>query len=200
MANIFTLENFDEFSEKINIDDLYEKKRQIDVNKLELFKKILNRIHVRIKTTARQNVNEKFCWFVVPEVIIGVPKYDQAGCIAYIMDTLQTNGFQVRYFHPNTIFISWNHWVPTYVRNEIKKKTGIVINEYGEKIKDEKAIDSDENEDNVNESLQSQGQQGQQGLQQIKNSKKYTPINSYKPSGKLVYSEDLLNKIENKFS
>ena len=113
------------------------------------------------------------------------------------MDTLQTNGFQVRYFHPNTIFISWNHWVPTYVRNEIKKKTGIVINEYGEKIKDEKANDSDENEDNVNESLQSQGQQG---LQQIKNSKKYTPINSYKPSGKLVYSEDLLNKIENKFS
>ena len=199
MANIFTLENFDEFSEKINIDDLYEKKRQIDVNKLELFKKILNRIHVRIKTTARQNVNEKFCWFVVPEVIIGVPKYDQAGCIAYIMDTLQTNGFQVRYFHPNTVFISWNHWVPTYVRNEIKKKTGIVINEYGEKIKDEKANDSDENEDNVNESL-SQGQQGQGGLQQIKNSKKYTPINSYKPSGKLVYSEDLLNKIENKFS
>ena len=128
-----------------------------------------------------------------------MPKYDQAGCIAYIMDTLQTNGFQVRYFHPNTVFISWNHWVPTYVRNEIKKKTGIVINEYGEKIKDEKANDSDENEDNVNESL-SQGQQGQGGLQQIKNSKKYTPINSYKPSGKLVYSEDLLNKIENKFS
>ena len=203
MANIFTLENFDEFSEKINIDDLYEKKRQIDVNKLELFKKILNRIHVRIKTTARQNVNEKFCWFVVPEVIIGVPKYDQAGCIAYIMDTLQANGFQVKYFHPNTVFISWNHWVPTYVRNEIKKKTGIVINEYGEKIKDEKANDSDENEENVHESL-SQGQQGlgqgQGGLQQIKNSKKYTPINSYKPSGKLVYSEDLLNKIENKFS
>jgi hypothetical protein len=25
----------------------------------------------------------------------------------------------------------------------------------------------------------------------LTNSKKYTPINSYKPSGKLVYSEDL---------
>ena len=52
MANIFTLENFSDFSEKINIDDLYEKKHQQDLNKLELFKKILNRIHVRIKTTA----------------------------------------------------------------------------------------------------------------------------------------------------
>jgi hypothetical protein len=187
MANIFSLENFSDFSEKINIDDLYEKKRQLDVSKLELFKKILNRIHVRIKTTARQNIEDKFCWFVVPEVIIGIPKYDQAACIAYIMDTLQTNGFQVRYFHPNTIFISWNHWVPSYVRTEIKKKTGIVINEYGEKIKDDNA-----QEDALEPSLHNLD------IQQIKNSKKYTPIDSYKPSGKLVYSEDLLNKIENK--
>ena len=191
MANIFTLENFSDFSEKINIDELYEKKRQQDLSKLELFKKILNRIHVRIKTTARQNIEEKFCWFVVPEVIIGIPKYDQAACIAYIMDTLQTNGFQVRYFHPNTIFISWNHWVPSYVRTEIKKKTGIIINEYGEKIKDENQ--KEEEDINLEE-------QGNQNIQQLKNSKKYTPINSYKPSGKLVYSEDLLNKIENKIN
>jgi len=70
MANIFTLENFSDFSEKINIDELYEKKRQVDLNKLELFKKILNRIHVRIKTTVNHNIHEKFCWFVVQEVII----------------------------------------------------------------------------------------------------------------------------------
>jgi hypothetical protein len=189
MANIFTLENFSEFSEKINIDELYEKKRQVDLSKLELFKKILNRIHVRIKTTAKHSIHEKFCWFVVPEVIIGVPKYDQAGCIAYIMNSLQENGFNVRYFHPNTLFICWEHWVPSYVRTEIKKKTGIVINEYGERIEEEKN-DEDEEEE----------QQQGGGIQQIKNSKKYTPINSYKPSGKLVYSEDLLNKIGNKIN
>jgi hypothetical protein len=189
MANIFTLENFSDFSEKINIDELYEKKRQIDLNKLELFKKILNRIHVRIKTIAKHNIHEKFCWFVIPEVIIGVPKYDQSGCIAYIMNSLQENSFNVRYFHPNTLFICWDHWVPSYVRKEIKKKTGITINEYGEKIEEENK------EENEEVDLQVGG-----GIQQIKNSKKYTPINSYKPSGKLVYSEDLLNKIENKIN
>lgn len=185
MANIFTLENFSEFSEKINIDELYEKKKQIDLNKLELFKKILNRIHVRIKTTAKHSVHEKFCWFVVPEVIIGVPKYNQSNCIAYIMNALQENGFSVRYFHPNTLFISWDHWVPSYVRTEIKKKTGVQINEYGEKIFEET--------NNEEEQPELQG-----NIEQIKNSKKYTPINSYKPSGKLVYSQELLNKIENK--
>ena len=111
------------------------------------------------------------------------------------MDTLQTNGFSIRYFHPNTIFISWNHWVPSYVRTEIKKKTGIVVNEYGEKIATEDDNDSDDELTNNTISNSGSG-----SIEQIKNSKKYTPINSYKPSGKLVYSEELLNKIENKIT
>ena len=190
MTNIFSLENFSDFSEKINIDELYEKKRQNDLNKLELFKKILNRIHIRIKTKAKQCPTEKFCWFVVPEMIIGVPKYDQSGCIAYIMNTLQENGFNVRYFHPNTLLIGWDHWVPSYVRNEIKKKTGIVLDEYGNKVEDKNNDSETNNEDEMQ----------QPEINQIKNSKKYTPINSYKPSGKLVYSEDLLTKIGNKIN
>ena len=137
MANIFTLENIDDFSEKVNIDDLYEKKRKQDLNKLELFNKILNRIHVKIKTVSRQKNDEQVCWFLVPETIIGVPKYDHAGCIAYLMNKLQTNGFNVRYIHPNLLFISWNHWVPSYIRSEIKKKTGISLNEYCKKIESE---------------------------------------------------------------
>jgi hypothetical protein len=197
MANIFNLENFADFSEKINIDELYEKKRQSDVNKLELFKKILNRIHIRIKTTAKQNVTDRSCWFIVPEIIIGVPKYDQGACIAYVMDTLQNNGFIIKYFHPNTLFITWNHWVPSYVRTEIKKKTGIVINEYGEKIETKDDTDLDENELTNNTTYNSNSNST---IEQIKNSKKYTPINSYKPSGKLVYSEDLLAKLGNKMA
>ena len=189
MANIFTLENIEDFSEKVNIDELYEKKRKQDLNKLDLFNKILNRIHVKIKTVSRQKVDEQACWFLFPETIIGVPRYDQAGCIAYLLNALQENGFNVRYFHPNTLFICWDHWVPSYVRTEIKKKTGVQVNEYGRIIEEEKEEDEEEHVE-----------QQQGSIQQIKNSKKYTPINSYKPSGKLVYSEDLLNKIENKIN
>ena len=114
MTNIFTLEKFDDFTEKINLDDLYEKKQQTDMNKLVLFNKILNRVHTRIRVTSKQQPQDMCCWYVVPEIIIGVPKYDQAGCIAYIMDKLKTNGFLIKYIHPNTLFISWNHWVPSY--------------------------------------------------------------------------------------
>lgn len=202
MSNIFTLENIEDFTEKINIDELYEKKRQQDLNKLALFNKLLNRIHVKIKTISRQKANEQFCWFLVPETILGVPKYDQGACIAYLMDKLKNSGFNIRYIHPNLLFISWLHWVPSYIRNEIKKKTGIKINEYGEKIEeiDEDGnikmisdIPSDPNEYLLKQNDNSEGKKGK--LQK----KEYTPIKSYKPSGNLVYDDDILNKIEDKF-
>ena len=200
MANIFTLENIDNFSEKLNIDELYEKKRQYDLNKLDLFNKILNRIHVRIKTVSRQKIDEQFCWFVVPEMIIGVPKYDQGSCIAYLMDKLKENGFNIRYIHPNTLFISWMHWIPSYVRTELKKKTGIEVNEYGQKL--DEIVNEDNklilNSTDPNEFMLNRRSDSSDKLKLPK--KEYTPIKSYKPSGNLVYDDDMLNKIENKFS
>lgn len=198
MASIFTLDNIADFSEKLNIDELYEKKRQYDLNKLALFNKMLNRIHVRIKTTSRQKIDDNFCWYVVPELIIGVPKYDQGSCIAYLMDKLTTNGFNVKYIHPNTLFISWMHFVPSYVRNELKKKTGIVINEYGKTISE-----TNESDNSAVASLQDTNTNPNDFLMNKKdaasgkvtaNKKNYTPIDSYKPSGNLVYGDDLLSK------
>lgn len=201
MSNIFTLDNIEDFTEKINIDELYEKKRQQDLNKLALFNKILNRIHVRVKTVSRQKVDEQFCWFLVPETIIGVPKYDQGACIAYLMDKLKVSGFNIRYVHPNLLFISWLHWVPSYVRTEIKKKTGIKINEYGQRVEDEEDDPEGKNmilnsPSDPNEYLLKQNDPEWKKGKQPK--KEYTPINSYKPSGNLVYDDDILNKIENK--
>lgn len=201
MANIFTLDNVTEFTEKLNLDELYEKKRQHDLNQLSLFNKILNRIHVRIRLTSRQKLTEQFCWFVVPEVIMGVPKYDQGACIAYLIDRLQENGFNVRYIHPNTLFISWNHFVPSYVRTELKKKTGIVINEYGVKVEDgdqNKMITAGANATDPNNLMFKE--QNTNNANPEKPKKNYTPINSYKPSGNLVYGDDILSSLEEKFS
>jgi hypothetical protein len=191
MADIFTLENVSNFSEKLNIDDLYERKKQYDLGKLELYNKILNRIHVRIKTTAKQKIDEKFCWFVVPEVILGVPKYDQPGCIAYLLDKLQDNGFKVKYIHPNTLLIVWAHFVPSYIRTELKNKTGIIIDEYGKienKDNNEKEYHNDyKNSDTKLFSEMSNSKVGPQ--------KKYTPINTYKPQGNLIYEDTEINSL-----
>jgi hypothetical protein len=201
MANIFTLENIEDFSEKLNIDELYEKKRHQDLNKLSLFNKILNRIHVKIKTTSRQKNDEQICWFLVPETIIGVPRYDQAACVAYLIDKLQSNGFNVRYIHPNMLFISWIHFIPSYIRTEFKKKTGIVINEYGKKIEDTQNNNDNDKQFNItnpNEHMLKQNTNNNNI--DIKQKKEYTPIKSYKPSGNLIYDDNLLDQISNKFN
>lgn len=138
MSHIFSLGDMDNFSEKIDLDDLYEKKREYDLSKLEIFNKLLNRIHTKIKMTSRQHIDNQFCWFVVPEMMLGIPRYNHGECVAYLVDKLQNNGFYVKYTHPNLLLISWKHWIPGYVRSEIKKKTDVSIDGYGNIVREEK--------------------------------------------------------------
>lgn len=195
MTHIFNLGELDDFNEKINLDDLYEKKREHDLSKLNIFNRLLGRIHNKIKLTSRQKHDEQFCWFVVPEMMIGVPKYDQGAAIAYIMDKLTDNGFVTKYIHPNLIFISWKHWIPAYVRTEIKKKLGYNVDGWGNII-DKKEEDKKKNEDpnslvfNSSKAL----------TVTSKDKKDYKSIKDYTPSGNLVYNKDLLSKIETRFN
>jgi hypothetical protein len=180
--------NEEEASKKINIDDLYEKKHQRDLKTLSTFNKILGRVHKRIQFTGRNKRNAKNIWFTVPEYIFGEPNYDNGECVGYLVTKLEDNGFYVKYMHPNTLFISWENWIPTYARNEYKKKTGISVDEYGNIIDQEK---EDEKMNNTNHANHSNNE-----LKHI--SKKFTPIDQYKPTGNLVYKPEMFEKIEKK--
>ena len=129
MNDLFSSKEYSDNLSKINLEELYEKKKNQDLAKLNIYNRILNRIHEKIKLTARQKNNEQYTWFIIPEVMIGIGNYDRTACITYILEKLDENGFIVRYTHPNLIFISWKHYVPQYVRNEFKKKTGMKIDE-----------------------------------------------------------------------
>jgi len=113
------------------------------------------------------------------------------------LDKLKKNGFNVKYIHPNTLLISWNHWVPSYVRSEIKNKTGIIINEYGEQIEESNTNKSEYSHEDTNYQMFNIKENTISQKQPLQN-KNYTPIKSYKPSGKLVYNDDLLNHSEYK--
>ena len=201
MDNLFYKNDLDtDNNTKINLDDLYEQKRVSDLAKLNIYNKLLNRIHTRIRTTSRQKNSNNICWFVIPEVMIGAPKYDRMECIPYIVDQLKENGFVVRYTHPNLLFISWSHWIPGYVREQIKKKTGMNVDGYGNEI------DDDKDKDNNNKNNKTVG-----GLLTNNNTitlnktgkgkdkdKDFASVDDYKPTGNLIYNQDLLKKIEDK--
>lgn len=179
----------EETNGKINIDELYEKNHRRDLKQLSIFNKLLARIHKRISTVGKTKSTDKHIWFTVPEYIFGEPVYDKSECIAYLVTKLEDNGFHIRYMHPNTLFVSWMHWVPSYVRNEIKKKTGNVVDQYGNLVK---KGGNEEEEENINSKLFND----KSGLQ--KEQKQYTPIDQYKPSGNLVYKPEHFQKIEKK--
>uniref|UniRef100_A0A6C0JKN5 Uncharacterized protein n=1 Tax=viral metagenome TaxID=1070528 RepID=A0A6C0JKN5_9ZZZZ len=185
MACFLTVDD-DENIGKINIDDLYEKKQQKDMKQLAIFNKLLNRVHKRITFTSKNRLLDKHIWFTVPEYIFGEPIYDQGDCIGYLVKNLQDNGFDVRYVHPNTLFVSWANWVPSYVRNEIKKKTGKIIDEKGNIISELE----NEDENDPNSKIMNNNKPGG------KEKKEYKPINEYRPTGNLVYNPEMFEKLE----
>jgi hypothetical protein len=197
MSNFF-LTNYDEDStNRLNIDELYEKKKQRDLNQVKLFDKVLNKVHKKIKLEANKDL--QFCLFVVPEIILNTTKFDNAACIAYLMSKLKENGFAVRYTHPNLLIISWAHYIPSYVRTEYKKKTGININEFG-------LIDENKNDDTIHSEETNKYTSMNDNLfikpNDVNKDKKkeYKPIDMYKPSGNLVYDNDLFDSIANKLN
>jgi len=187
----------DDAVRKVNIDELYEKDQRRDLKQLSIFNKILNRIHRRITITARTKRVDKYIWFTIPEFIFGEPVYDKTDCIAYVITKLEENGFFLKFIYPTTLFISWDNWVPTYTRTEVKKKTGIVLDEKGNIVDrvDSKnnAASNDPNSRMLNDKQSGVGAPS-------KESKQYTPIQSYKPTGNLVYNKDFFDKIEKKVS
>lgn len=178
---------------KINIDDLYSRQKERDLKQLNIFNKILNRVHKRIQTVARTKQKDTHIWFTIPEYIFGEPIYDNGDCTAYLVTTLEENGFDIKYIHPNTLFVSWKNWVPTYVRNEIKKKTGYILDEKGNVV-DKNEKDEESNDPNA----RMLNDRSQSANNTSKSNKSYTPIDQYKPTGNLVYKPEMFENIEKK--
>lgn len=165
-------------TDKIDLDELYDKKRERDLKQMEVFEKILARIQKKIRITARTTMLQ-YCFFIVPEFLLGLPKYDVVECTEYLIDKLIENGFKIKYTHPNLLFISWHHYIPKYQRQEIKKKTGVELDGFGKEIEKKKSI-SFKNDDSEKEKEKSQ----------------FRSINNYKPSGKLIYDNELFDSFK----
>ena len=180
------------FNEKLNLDDLYERTRETSQTKIKTYQKILARIHTRIKAISRQRNNNKFCMFVIPEFILGIPRYDIAECTNYVIEKLINNGFQIKYTYPNLLFISWQHYIPKYQRSEIKKKTGVAIDGFGNVVSKKNKNNRDDSNPN-SLLLMDKNVKMKDGKKKPSN---FKSTSSYKPTGNLIYNTNLLEKID----
>jgi|UniRef100_A0A6C0HIA6 hypothetical protein len=183
--SVFLYADDEEATSKVNIDDLFERKQVRDLKQLSIFNKILARCQKRIQLTGRNKRNDQHIWFQIPAYIFGEPVYDVGDCIAYIVMKLENNGFHVRYLHPNTIFVDWKSYVPSYVRTEYKKKTGKIMDERGGITDPKKEEATEEEEVQATKTLQPPRKQ-------------FTPIANYKPTGKFMYDTTMMESLEKK--
>jgi len=102
----------------LNINELYDSINTKNFKRLKKFDDILLQIHRRIKYHA--GLEQTYCLYNIPEFIFGTPLYNINDLKNYIMNTLKKNGFKILYFHPNTIFISWD--VENKIENKDKNK------------------------------------------------------------------------------
>lgn len=164
----------------LNIDELYERKKEIDVQRVSIYNKLLSKIHNKIKISSRQHIDNEFCYYIMPEILIGYPNYNFQECLIYVTSCLQDDGFLTKYVHPNLILISWRHWVPQYVRDEIKKKTGKTIDKFGKEM-------SQINDVIPNKKVH---------FEKERSTTTPSVNKSYKPSGKFIYGNDVLSTIK----
>ena len=181
------------FNEKLNLDDLYKQKKITQDHKIKIYERVLARVHSKIKATSRMRNSDKFTFFLLPEFILGVPRYDMAECTSYVMEKLIDNGFMIKYTHPNLLFISWQHYIPNYQRAQIKKKTGVSVDAYGNVITKK---NKKEDDGNINNLLLKGSKEEKKGILKKGNDKNYKDISTYKPPGNLIYNTKLIQKIE----
>lgn len=167
-----------EIPTKINIEELFETEKNTQIQRESIYLKILNRVHKKITTTSKTKNNNKYCFFIIPEIILGVPTYDLEDCKQYLFKCLIDNGFHIKYTHPNLLFISWSHILPSYMRRKIKKETGYIVNENGH-IQNKKTI------------TELKDIPGPERKSVKKEEEKVNSINDYKNTG--IYNLDFLN-------
>jgi len=91
----------------ININQLHQINEKRAKDRIASYEKILQKCHQKIKSTSLKPKGNTFCFYVVPNLVFGVPIFNQNECIVYIVQALIKNGFYVVYTHPNLIYISW---------------------------------------------------------------------------------------------
>ena len=98
----------------INIFKLNTVRDRTLQTKLEIYNKVLKKIHTKIKFNSKKGVAQAI--YIIPKFVLGLPTYNQINCAIFCVNKLKFNGFIVIYTYPNLVFISWEH-VPSIISN-----------------------------------------------------------------------------------
>ena len=80
---------------QLNIKELYSTINEKTLKRMEIYDDVLKKCHSRIKYNSK--LERTYCFYQIPEFIIGVPLYDINEMKTYVMNSLKKNGFEILY-------------------------------------------------------------------------------------------------------
>ena len=92
-------------NDRLDIFSLTESRERKIKSRLNLFEEVLRKCHKKIKSVSE--TMESKCLFVIPEYVIGMPLYNKDMCKVFLVNTLKEESFDVQFFYPNILYISW---------------------------------------------------------------------------------------------
>ena len=153
----------------IDISELHKKTREQREKKIKIYEEVLKKCHHRIKLVSKLTPMNQWCFYLIPKVLFGMPLYNLAECVEYLVRMLSDNGFKVAYTHPNLLLITW-------FENDSGQG-----GQYPNLVNMEKSLNKTRPRITNNSSSSNQN---------------YRSIDSYKPSGNLVYNQNSFNLLE----
>ena len=161
----------------IDISELHKKSREQREKKIKIYEEVLKKCHHRIKLVSELAPMNQWCFFMIPKVMFGMPLYNLAECVEYLVRMLSDNGFKVAYTHPNLLLITW------FENNEGGGQYPNLVNMQQSLSGSRTKSRSISNGISLNNQSQNNN---------------YRSIDSYKPSGNLVYNQNTFNLLEQK--
>ena len=124
---------------KLDPSTLYSEQEKRDELRLKTYNNILSQVHNKIRVIAKMPKNDKSLLFTVPEFVVGVPRFNTRDCILYLAWNLRNSNFDVQYYQPNLLWISWQKHEQQYkderspivqtMKNAIEPPKPIVVEE-----------------------------------------------------------------------
>lgn len=98
---------------------LFEAQSAKDSVRLQVYNRLLAAVHKKIRFVSTQpGEGSQMTHFDVPEWCPGCPLYDVKDCILYLVWSLRSAGFQVKYLSPNRLLINWKEHASRYYQEE----------------------------------------------------------------------------------
>ena len=89
----------------IDVSDIHNRLNQQFEAKLVPYKKILERIFLRIKYRVEHSYDHLI--YEIPNIIMGAPPIDIPVCAEFLKLNLKQRGFETRFMEPNILIVNW---------------------------------------------------------------------------------------------